>query len=210
MVFNKNELIPLKEYEEKYIKEILKEAIKENIKLYIYDGANNDYESFIDEREGNYFEYLLPAQIEKIRADYPSKVFTVIKRVRYNECRLRPCKVSINRNIGIDDLWVSDREIQAFITNAETVPSNKKISESAINYSTPLMRIMYKAIEKFWLNHDPNNPPPKAEIIIDWLIKQEIEISSREATAIDMIIRPSRYKKGGNKAQVKPLKSVKI
>jgi hypothetical protein len=79
--------------------------------------------------------------------------------------------------------------------------SKKNSDDPYLKYSTPLLELQRKAIEKFWLNHNSNSLVPKHDEIISW-IKQEgqgIGISDREATAIDLIIRPSQHKKGGNK-----------
>jgi hypothetical protein len=65
------------------------------------------------------------------------------------------------------------------------------------SYTTPLIDAMHKAIKEFWLNHDPEDPP-LGKTIIDWLVGN-FKVSERQATAIDLIIRDPRARKGGNR-----------
>ncbi len=55
------------------------------------------------------------------------------------------------------------------------------------------MQIMDEAIVEFWENHDPKNPP-NSEAIKQWLKENNKNLSDRKATAIDLIMRPLRYK----------------
>lgn len=58
-------------------------------------------------------------------------------------------------------------------------------------YETPLMSVMYEAIEQFWIDHKPGDPQarfPKQDAILDWL-KTERGLNDAEARAIDLIIR---------------------
>ena len=101
------------------------------------------------------------------------------------------------QNCGWSQVWVN-------------IDDEKKLLEedSATNildvlkHKTPHLEIMYKAIEKFWLNHDPDCPP-KSDAIVAWLYNQNI--TKRIATAIDSIIRPHHLKLGGNRSR-KPKK----
>lgn len=67
-------------------------------------------------------------------------------------------------------------------------------------HMTEAMALMYRGIEKFWVNYNPDSPP-KSEAIKEWLIEQGA--TQRIATAIDTLVRPAPCKKGGNKRQSK-------
>lgn len=66
-------------------------------------------------------------------------------------------------------------------------------------YETPLMRIMYEAIDKFWVDYDPNDPDgrfPKQDAILAWL-SGERGLTDSEARAVDLIVRHPSRKRGG-------------
>lgn len=63
-------------------------------------------------------------------------------------------------------------------------------------YETPLMAVMYEAIERFWADYNPNGRFPKRNEILAWLT-DERGLSDSEARAIDLIIRHPSRKKGG-------------
>lgn len=88
--------------------------------------------------------------------------------------------------------WATEKELLP-----STRPSEPQEHDQTLNHTTPLMDIQKEAIKKFWLNCTESNPP-KSEAIIEWLTTEK-KLSMREATAIDNIIRPQKYKSGGNK-----------
>jgi hypothetical protein len=74
-------------------------------------------------------------------------------------------------------------------------------------YTTKLIELQDRAIEKFWLNYDLQRPP-KGETIIDWFKNEGA--SDNMARALDAIIRPDGLKLGGNrKTKSAPQKSIK-
>lgn len=72
-----------------------------------------------------------------------------------------------------------------------------KTNNISTQYTTPLLDLLNKAVNEFWINFDESSPP-KAEAIIDWLMAKNV--SEREALAIDNIIRPPKFKGGGNRS----------
>jgi hypothetical protein len=88
--------------------------------------------------------------------------------------------------------WTTEKELLPPISLNQSLEHDQ-----TLNHSTPLMDIQKEAIKKFWLNYTDDSPP-KSEIIIEWLTVEK-KLSMREASAIDNIIRPSKYKRGGNK-----------
>lgn len=62
------------------------------------------------------------------------------------------------------------------------------------SYSTPLLGHLRWAIETFWLDYDPTNPPKSSKIIGEL---EKRNVSNRAAQAIDLIIRPEDRRRGG-------------
>ncbi len=99
-------------------------------------------------------------------------------------------------------------------TLEEQAEAVKKLSQNALaptrshvapfkaqssDYSTRLLAIQARAIQKFWINYDPTEPDtaPDSSAILNWL--QEQGCSKREAESIDLIIRHDSRKSGGAK-----------
>ena len=75
----------------------------------------------------------------------------------------------------------------------------KTTTKPSYTHTSELMQLMDKAIIEFWENHDPKNPPT-GEVVKTWLKQEWLrqgyteELSIRKSDAIDLIMRPLRYK----------------
>jgi len=97
------------------------------------------------------------------------------------------------QNCGWNQVWINTDDEKKLLkkNNAANTPE-------ILKYRTPLLEVMYKAIDKFWLNYN-SNYPPKSDEIVNWLWAQGI--AKRNALVIDTIIRPEHLKSGGNKSR---------
>lgn len=59
--------------------------------------------------------------------------------------------------------------------------------------------VMVAAIERYWVEFDPSRPPIGEHEVIPWLL--ENGVSKKLASAIDSIIRPQKFRSGGNRRQ---------
>lgn len=92
--------------------------------------------------------------------------------------------------------------IKKLSRNGLVIPSHPHVvppEAPSIDYSTRLLAIQVRAIQKFWINYDPTEPDtaPDSTAILNWL--QEQGCSKREAESIDLIIRHDTRKSGGAK-----------
>lgn len=78
------------------------------------------------------------------------------------------------------------------------VPEHKKALNEGDEYTTKYLELTYLVKEKFWVNHDKNRPPKKADVIA-FMKSQMPEISTNMAKAIDTLLRSPDSQKGGNK-----------
>ena len=144
---------------------------------------------YIIRRDNSELRVLSVADIEGIYKCRPHSHEVILQRY--------PNTISDFQNCIWDEVWINEDDEKQLLQDdsATNIPE-------VIKYKTPLMEIMYKAIEKFWLNYNPNQPP-KSDTIVAWLSEQGI--ADRNAIAIDSIIRPEHLKSGGNKSH-KPRK----
>jgi hypothetical protein len=79
------------------------------------------------------------------------------------------------------------------------LPEEKTTTKPSYTHTSELIQLMDKAIIEFWENHDSKNPPT-GEIVKTWLKQEWLrqgyteELSIRKSDAIDLIMRPLRYK----------------
>ena len=98
---------------------------------------------------------------------------------------LEPSKI-LNKQIASDTTYI-DR--QATILSIE-------------GYSTPAIKCIEAVIKEFWRDFEPqgNQPPPKQDIVIQWITEHHPEITAAQIrAAIDKICRHPSAKTGGNK-----------
>lgn len=175
---HKDNLKSLNDYSGNDFKILVESAIKDKMIFYI---INKDGKPFPIES----------GDVERIKNNHPKKVFLNYQNTFELDFDLGPKEPH-----GWQSIWVDANTTNKILNIVE---SNKLNQNKIKKYTTPLLEIQEKAIEKFWLNHEPKNPP-KAEAIIDWLITEH-EIARRMAEAIDSIIRPLKFKQGGNRRQ---------
>jgi hypothetical protein len=175
---HKDNLKSLNDYSSNDFKTLIESAIKDKIIFYI---INKNGEPFPIEA----------GDAERIKNNHPKKVYLNHQNKFELDLDSGPKETH-----GWQSIWI-DVNIANKILNIpdSSTPNQNKIKK----YSTPLLEIQEKAIEKFWLNHEPTNPP-KSEAIIKWLIAEHT-IARRMAEAIDSIIRPLKFKLGGNRRQ---------
>lgn len=75
------------------------------------------------------------------------------------------------------------------------------ISKQDASYPTLGMQAVHGAYREFWENYQDGKIPPKKTIITKWIKDNYSGISDNIADAIDTIIRPPQYSKGGKKAR---------
>lgn len=177
-MINKNNLLPLTEFNEDNVlnKMLILEGIKENLSLYV-----------INERNSQAFK-LSAGDIAKIQSNHPEKIHLLVSHTAAG--------AKIRQKCNLFDVWV-EKNLAAQLLNHKNGSEYDK-ANNALRYTTPLLELQNRAIEKFWINHDPKRPP-KSKVIIDWLKKEGA--SERVAAIIDTIIRHPAHKTGGNKAR---------
>ncbi len=173
---DKNDIKPLCDCDDQIQDKLLTLAVKSKIILYMIRNKNGQlYPLHSGEVETIRCSGEVIVVIEKNRHPMPSEAQRCLKR----------------------HIWVNVKNEEELLAD---LSDSKNLTNVFSKYSTPLLDILSKAIEKFWLNHD-SKKPPKQDEIITWLTAQSI--SAREAKAIDTIIRPLSCKNGGNKARNK-------
>lgn len=168
-MINTNDLVLLEKKEE--AKQALIMAIRKKFQLY-----------FIDHKK-NCPRAPTLGELEEIRSNIPNAVDIKLEH--------HPSGINPIKKVSYLDLWMHQTTYNEFFPKKLDAPS-----EAAKAYLTPHLALMYKAIEKFWLNANLACPPKKQEIV-PWLESQGAP--NRIAIAIDTIIRPEPCKKGGNK-----------
>ncbi len=171
---DKDKLTHLANYTEQQQKQLMGEAIKGNLKFYIFYINGNPVE-------------IEPGDAARIQTKHPAHVKLNFQG-RFNEF--------INHEggeleeYGSQSLWV-EKIAADILLNLPLCQCSK------LKFTTKLLEAQSRAINKFWLNHDPKYPP-KSEEIINYLVN-ECGVALRMAQGIDGIIRPDHLKKGGNK-----------
>jgi hypothetical protein len=101
--------------------------------------------------------------------------------------------VSYETKIAIPELqkWFAKQNFHSEFFNNNLAESNQtNLSET--NYTTKLMKIMNKAIHRYYgenFDHSDKDTHPKQEHIVAWL-RAEFSLSQRQAEAIEIIIAP--------------------
>jgi len=169
---SKDKLLRITDCSDEIQKKLKNLAIQDKINLYII-------------LEKNGYPYPLHAgDVEKIHNHDPHKAHVIIEP--------HP-SIPTMQSCGWKQVWIHIDDEKKLLEedSATNIPA-------VIRHKTPLLEIMYKAIEKFWLNYD-TNCPPKSDDIVGWLKKQNI--AARNALVIDTIIRPAHLKSGGNRSR---------
>lgn len=117
----------------------------------------------------------------------------------------KPVPLDPFENHGWEEITISRESLVAWAESKGVYPqllfpegsSNTHGLSPVQAYRTSLIDVMHKAIERFWLEYDPSNPP-KQKTVVNWLLPH-VEGSKRTAMAIDLIIRPDEFKKGGQR-----------
>ncbi len=189
---NTDNLELLSNYQEQnVINLIFTEALKGKIQLLI---LHNKKSRFIT---------LEPGQINEIWSKHPNKAKIILDQGYSQHGQI--IEFSHDQEVNYSLLWVNKILVNDLLHRHSQIsnklnPTEDKSQNVFQKYTTPLIELMAKAIEEFWLKHDAD-APPKQEAILDWLMKQGIV--KRQATAIDLIMRPPQHKLGGNKSRKK-------
>lgn len=86
------------------------------------------------------------------------------------------------------------------LSEPQTITQECKMP-SILGYDAPSeLNVLFEAIQKFWVDADPNRPPKRDEIV-SW-IRERVD-SDAKANSIDSLIRPAWARQGGNKKQSK-------
>lgn len=171
---DKNKLTYLANYTEQQQKQLRGEAIKGSLKFYIFDINGNPVE-------------IEPSDVARIQTKHPVLVKLNFQN-RFNE--FINYEGAEFEEYGQQSLWV-EKVAANILLNLPVCQCIKPL------FTTKLLEAQNEAINKFWLNYDPEYPP-KSEEIIKYLV-DECGVALRMAQGIDGIIRPDYLKKGGNK-----------
>jgi hypothetical protein len=134
---------------------------------------------------------LVNGEIERIRLNHPKGVYLNFQNTdEFEENRLN--KIQYIEIYNWSSIWLESEMADRFLN---------KIRPNKLLPSSPLIKILLMAEEKFWANVDPTHPPKSGEIIS--YLMDEYKISMKKAKEIDSIIRPENFKSGGNKRRSK-------
>ncbi|MBI2786152.1 MAG: hypothetical protein HYX60_07570 [Legionella longbeachae] len=173
---DKNKLTQIMEYGEDEQKQLVKHTVKDNLLFYVMH------------RNGTPF-VIQSGCAERIGRRHPEPIFLDF----HSGHNLDPEDIILKEKFNLNSVWVEEERANQLLG----LSSN---SNNVHRYSTKLLEIQNKVIQKFWLNYDPYAPPKGAEIIA-WILVEfkALKISKRMAIAIDAIVRPNGLKSGGKK-----------
>lgn len=171
---DKNKLKSLVDYNKEQQKILIEQAIKDNLLFYIIYASGRPLA-------------LDSGDVARIKSEDPIKVNLNFQN---NIDLILIDGYDLNEKYGWQSIWIEEQAANLILS----LPNLQ-------GYRTKLLDAQNKAIEKFWLNHDPQSPPI-ADDIKAWLIA-EFKIAVRMAESIDAIIRPDEHKPGGYKKRKK-------
>lgn len=146
------------------------------------------------------------------------------KIIPYSKHSFRPLDLEELENLKGDDWLIAVNDADHLVESSlrlepfcgttidflfkEIYPEDtKKLPESCNTqrkHTTNDLKILDKAIEKFWEDHDPKRPPKKG-IVVAWLVEQGVS-STRIAESMDTIMRTPKARIGGNKPRTQKSK----
>ncbi|WP_173235823.1 hypothetical protein [Legionella antarctica] len=161
----------------------------EEAKKILRMGCNNELQLYVINQHNNLPYKLTLGDLDKVRSSVPERIEIVVQFEECNPFTKILDSYNLPQNVSYLDLRIEKSKYKEIV-------ESKTPSKEAKSYITPALELMYKAIDEFWLNFDPSHPPKK-EAIIEWIEKQGA--TQRVANAIDTLIRPEKYRSGGNK-----------
>lgn len=168
------------------IKDLMLIENEEEAKRVLILGISNQLQVFIINHQNSSPRLLNAGELDQIRSVIPKKIDITLSHSssgRFNPLQ-RVCYL---------DLWISKTQYEK-----EFAKNIGAESDVVKNYITPQIEHMRWAIQEFWLNASLSHPPKKEAIVAALKARGA---TARVALAIDTIIRPIQYKKGGNRSR---------
>lgn len=128
-------------------------------------------------------------EVERIRLNHPEEVYLNFQSTNEYDDNIEN-KIQYVEKYSWGSIWLESETVDEYLN----IPNK-------LSYSSPYVNILLMAEKKFWQNLDPNKPP-RSEEIVSYLVREH-KVSIKIARAIDSIIRPEKYRKGGTVKQNK-------